>query len=104
MNPIKMQIQACPRCSCSQEVYYKLITCDIGRQYFCGDRYFVSDDTKFVESPYVEGDFINALFCGECEIGFIPNTLLKDLGIGESGHPSSHLPRRKFGSIGHLDK
>jgi len=98
-----MPIHACPKCSSSQRVYSKLITCDIGRQYFCDDRYFVSDATKYFESEYVGGDFINALFCGDCEVGFIPKYLLGELGIRESGHPSSHFPRREFGSIGHLD-
>ena len=98
-----MPIEACPKCSSSQSVYGKLITCDIGRQYFCGDSYYVADTAKFFGSQYVEGDFINALFCSDCEVGFVPDYLLGELGIRESGQPCSHFPSREFGSIGHLD-
>lgn len=89
-----MPITECPSCSKRANVVSKLLTTNWGKGAAATERYWISDEVSFSKSPYTEGPFIGGLYCNACDIGFIPDSMLKELGITESESSG------KFGSLG----
>ncbi|NWK57633.1 hypothetical protein HW115_18595 [Verrucomicrobiaceae bacterium N1E253] len=45
----------------------------------------VVDEEKFLSSPYVQDrNFVSALFCDDCGLGFIPESELEEMGIAHA--------------------
>ena len=81
MNLAPMELSQCPSCGRIDRVGAKLHTFDLaGESYFLED-YEVADPARYEASPHTWGSFVHALFCSRCEVGFIPEDRLEDLGI-----------------------
>ncbi len=85
----KMPVEACEKCGLLDAVRPKLIATHIilpAGSWIRSDRVMsheVVDQSRFLSSPFVTGDqFISALYCDRCGIGFIPDSRLAELGIG----------------------
>ncbi|MBC7796561.1 MAG: hypothetical protein H7Z37_06795 [Pyrinomonadaceae bacterium] len=62
-----------------------------GAQYV--EQFEVVDHQAFQGSIYTDGGyFVNALYCTQCEMGFMPDEIANDLGIGENQIRGSLLP------------
>jgi hypothetical protein len=83
-NDKAMPIAACPRCRTANSVSPKLIATNfaVPSEWGFYEPYLVADEKKFQSSPFtLEGYFISALYCAVCDIGFIPDAMLPELGI-----------------------
>lgn len=85
----EMPIEACEKCGRQDAVRPKLIATHIilaAGSWIRSDRVMsheVVDEKRFLTSPFIIGDqFISALYCDRCGIGFIPDSRLSELGIG----------------------
>lgn len=79
-----MPIAACPKCRTADAVRPKRIATNFAVQSDYGffEPYEVTDQERFQASPFTrDGYFISSLYCGTCDIGFIPDVMLPDLGI-----------------------
>ena len=84
-----MPVEACERCGSPDAVRPKLIATHIilpAGSWTRSDRVMsheVIDQERFLGSPFVVGDqFVSALYCDRCGVGFIPASRLAELGIG----------------------
>ena len=81
MRPRSIPVSKCPKCGSDYSVVNKLLTTDMdGDSYFL-EKYVLTEDDRFFASPYTDGKFVNALFCRSCEVGFIPDSLLDEMGV-----------------------
>ena len=79
-----MPIVSCPKCRTADSVRPKLIATNFAVPSDWGfyEPYEVTDEERFRASLFTHEDyFISALYCAACDIGFIPDALLPDLGI-----------------------
>jgi hypothetical protein len=82
-----MPVEACPKCGSANGVRAKLHAADIVSPKvnwsFLNVPYQVVDEARFRASPFVLSDqFVSALYCDRCCLGFIPDSQLAELGIG----------------------
>lgn len=91
MMPAELPISECPKCRSSNHVRAKLIATNLLVESNYLDPLTVETRSQFLSSPYTLGEhFVSGLFCDECEVGFIPDSIASGLGAA---------PRRNRGSI-----
>ena len=96
-----MPISTCPKCGSADSVRPKLVATNFAVPSSWGfyEPYEVTDEEKFRSSPFThEGYFISALYCEACDLGYIPERMLPELGIQESKRrPNVRERLRPFG-------
>lgn len=79
-----MQVENCPVCGKLESVVQKVIAITKSPTETIV-RFEILYPEAFEASPYTFGDyFVNALFCRECECGFIPEAFSREMGLGEN--------------------
>ena len=96
-----MQIMACPKCKSVDNVTNKLLTLDIGKESYFLEDYVVSNQEKYKSSSFTREYFISALFCNTCELGFVPDSMLEELGI-EKNYLKGRLGRNRPYGVGEI--
>ena len=84
MNLTFIPITPCPSCGLTANVVSKLLATNWGLDSAAKESYWISEGDRFSKSPYTDGQFIGALYCTTCDIGFIPDSMLDELGITEN--------------------
>jgi hypothetical protein len=79
-----MPITPCPSCGHAANVVSKLLATNWGSDSATKEYYWISEVDRFSKSPYTDGQFIGGLYCTIFDIGFIPDSLLDELGITEN--------------------
>src|SRR5690242_3873542 len=101
MSVFSMPIVPCPKCRKADSVRPKLIATNFSVRSSWGfyEDYEVNDEERFRASPFThEGYFISALYCATCDVGFIPDAMLPELGIRKVTHrPGIDENLRPFG-------
>jgi hypothetical protein len=84
-----MPVEACPKCGLVDRVRPKLITHNFRDAEVTPESmnsHCINDEAKFLSSPYVVGrNTLSALFCDRCGAGFIPESLVSELGLEPTG-------------------
>ncbi len=81
----KIPISPCIKCGRIDAVENKMLSITSNPEACYFVRYEILDPEVFKKSPYTCGDFfVNALFCKTCQIGFIPDPISIELGLGEN--------------------
>ncbi len=94
MTPTFIPITECPSCGERADVVSKLLATNWGPNSATTERFWISDKVRFSKPLYTDGPFIGGLYCTACDIGFIPDSMLDELGITESESSG------KFGGLG----
>ena len=84
----------CPSCGERANVVSKLLATNWGPNAATTEHYWISDKVRFTNSLYTDGPFVGGLYCTACDIGFIPDSMLNELGITQSESSG------KFGWLG----
>lgn len=77
----KIPKKPCPKCKQIEAVEHKLLTIDLVAPHFY-ERYG-ADKMAWARSPHTDEYFVSGLFCRVCEIAFIPDSIIGELGIEE---------------------